>query len=133
MELRSSRQDGEPSALIRELGPRIVHLREMLGWRQNALAEQAGLRPQRLSNIERGVQLPRVDELVRLARALGVSLDELVLGTPRRTPLTTLAAQLEALMPDAELTALTKHLEVLAAGYAARQAARRPDREQERP
>jgi len=133
MESRSSRHDVKPSSLIRELGLRIVHLREISGWRQNILAEQAGLRPQRLSNIERGVQLARIDELVRLAGALGVSLDELVLGTPRRTPLTTLAAQLESLMPDAELTALTKHLEILTTGYAARQAARRPDREQERP
>ena len=133
MEPESSRQDGEPSVFIRELGLRIVHLRKMLGWRQNTLADQAGLRPQRLSNIERGVQLPRVDELARLARAVCVSLDELVLGTPRRTPLTALAVQLESLMPEAELAALTKHLEVLAAGYAARQAARSPDREQERP
>jgi transcriptional regulator with XRE-family HTH domain len=133
MEPRSLRRDGEPSALIRELGLRIVHLREMLGWRQNTLAEQAGLRPQRLSNIERGVQLLRVDELARLARSLCVSLDELVLGTPSRAPLTALAAQLESLRPEDELTALTKHLEVLTAGYAARQAARSPDREQERP
>jgi len=133
MESRSSRHDVKPSDWLRELGLRIVHLRKMLGWRQNILAEQAGLRPQRLSNIERGVQLLRIDELVRLAQVLGASLDELVLGTPRRTPLTTLAAQLESLMPEAELTALTKHLEILTTGYVARQAARRPDREQERP
>ena len=131
MERESSAQGGKPSDLGQELGARIVHLREMLGWRQNALAEQAGLRSQRLSNIERGVQLPRVDELVRLARALGVSLDELVLGRPRRTSLTALAAQLESLMPEAELTALARHLEVLATGYAARQG-RRDGRQEEK-
>ncbi|HEX3530775.1 MAG TPA: helix-turn-helix domain-containing protein [Thermoanaerobaculia bacterium] len=130
MERKSSPQDRASSILARELGSRIAHFREMLGWRQNGLAEQAGLRPQRLSNIERGVQLPRVDELVILARTLGVSLDELVFGTPRRTPLTTLAAQLEALMPEAELAALTRHLEVLATGYAARQAASQQSRKE---
>jgi transcriptional regulator with XRE-family HTH domain len=122
MELRPSQQDVAPSGPPPDLGARIAHLRKMLGLRQNMLAERAGLRSQRLSDIERGVHEPRVDELARLARALGASLDELVFGAPQRTPLTSLAARLEAMMPAADLAALTVHLEVLLAGYAVRQA-----------
>lgn len=124
MEPKPSFQDFAPSDLRRELGPRIAHFRKMLGLRQNVLAALAHLRPQRLSDLERSVQLPRVEELARLAQALGASVDELVFGTPRRTSLTALAAQLEALMPAGDLAALTTHLEILLAGYAARQAAR---------
>jgi transcriptional regulator with XRE-family HTH domain len=123
MEPTPSSKDLSPSDLSLELGRRIVHLRKMLGLRQNVLASQARLRPQRLSNIERGIHMPRIDELARLSRILGISLDELVFGPPHMTRLTLLAAQLESVAPAEDLAAFIRHLETLVAGYAARRAA----------
>ena len=47
---------------------------------QERLAEKAGLSTVFISRIERGIESPSVDSLVKLAKALGVRVQDLVKG-----------------------------------------------------
>lgn len=73
-------------------GKRIAHLREHLGLPQKELARQAGISVTYLSEIENDKRRMGSDALLRLADALGVSMDYLVKGeetAPRpRQPVT---------------------------------------------
>lgn len=64
------------------LAVRLKAFREARGLRSADLARAAGLSKQLYAKYERGEVLPRWDAVVRLAEALGVSLDELKEETP---------------------------------------------------
>jgi transcriptional regulator with XRE-family HTH domain len=55
----------------RALGKRIKIVRQMRGLTQEELAEKVGLSPKYISGIERGVENPALDNLIRLAKVLG--------------------------------------------------------------
>ena len=57
---------------------RIRSLRQDKGWSLDALARRSNLSPSNLSRIETGQRRIALDQLVPIARALGVSLDQLV-------------------------------------------------------
>lgn len=57
---------------------RIRSLRQARGWSLDNLAERAFLSPSTLSRIETGHRRIGLDQLTALARALGISLDQLV-------------------------------------------------------
>ena len=57
---------------------RIRSLRTARGWSLDALARHCGLSPSTLSRIETGTRRIALDQLVPIAQALGISLDELV-------------------------------------------------------
>ncbi|HEX3530068.1 MAG TPA: helix-turn-helix transcriptional regulator [Thermoanaerobaculia bacterium] len=88
-DVNGSTDPGAAPIDLRAIGPRIVDLRNRLGLTQRALARRAGLRPARLSKIERALKQPRLDELDRLAQVLGVSLETLAYGEspPSHLPL----------------------------------------------
>ncbi|MDP2383709.1 MAG: helix-turn-helix transcriptional regulator [Nitrospirota bacterium] len=56
----------------RAVGKRIKIVRQRNGLTQDQLAEQVGLSPKYISGIERGVENPTMDILIRLAKVLGV-------------------------------------------------------------
>jgi len=57
----------------------LKKLRNKKGWTQEKLAREAGISYITLVKIERGnIENPKLQTLVKLARALGVSLDKLV-------------------------------------------------------
>lgn len=60
------------------LGERIKNARTGLHLTQEKLAEIAGLSPSHLSNIETGTTRVSLNTVVRLANALGVSVDHLL-------------------------------------------------------
>jgi transcriptional regulator with XRE-family HTH domain len=62
------------------LGAAIRANRKNLDFSQEKLAEKAGLSTVFISRIERGVESPSVDSLVKIAKALGVSTRDLVKG-----------------------------------------------------
>ena len=64
------------------LGDRVQELRARKGWTQQQLAKSAGLDRTYISGLEHGKQNPTVGALLRLARALEVSLDRLVILDP---------------------------------------------------
>ena len=61
------------------LGRRLQELRSARGWKQQQLSEEAGLDRTYISGLEHGKQNPTIGALLRLARALEVPLDRLVL------------------------------------------------------
>jgi transcriptional regulator with XRE-family HTH domain len=69
------------------IGQHLRRLREEIGWSQADLADAAGVNKFTLQAWEQGRREPLASHLPKLARALGVSTDELLgLGTPRDRP-----------------------------------------------
>lgn len=56
-------------------GAAIRAIREPLGIPQFELAERAGISPSHMNKIEKGVEMPKLETAVRIAKALGVALD----------------------------------------------------------
>ena len=57
----------------------LKKLRNKKGWTQERLAREAGISYNTLIKIERGgIRNPKLETLIKLAKALGVSLDRLV-------------------------------------------------------
>jgi len=57
----------------------LKKLRNKKGWSQERLAREAGISYITLVKIERGnIQNPKLETLIKLAKALGISLDKLV-------------------------------------------------------
>jgi transcriptional regulator with XRE-family HTH domain len=78
---------GDPTVMA--LGDRIKTLRTEAGWSQAELGERVHTDSQRISRYENGRITPSLDALIRLAEALDVSCDYLLIdGAPRR-PLST--------------------------------------------
>lgn len=85
---------GEPATL----GGRIALLREERSWTQKVLAQNAGISVAFLSEIENDKRNPSTEVLLRIADALGASLDYLVTGR------TEVEASRRPLVIDPELT-----------------------------
>lgn len=66
--------------ILAALGHNLARLRSQAGLSQDQLAEKADLDRTYLSGIERGVRNPGIKVVIRLARALGVTLDQLCKG-----------------------------------------------------
>lgn len=57
---------------------RIREIRKTRGWTQARFAAETGMAPQRVGLVENPESSPRIDTLWRIARALSVSIDELI-------------------------------------------------------
>jgi len=64
----------------------LKRLRTAKGWTQAEAAEKADVPFRSYQNWEVGIREPRIDALPRLARAFGVSLDELLAGQGETEP-----------------------------------------------
>ena len=64
------------------LGSRLKQLRKQKRWSQKELAGKVDLRFQQLNKYESGLNIPPAEMLVRLADALGTSVDYLLTGNP---------------------------------------------------
>ena len=105
-----------------EIGRRIRDRRMEMGLSQEALAEQADLSPPYISHIERTAKKPSLSALIRLAAALGVTLDFILAGSQ---PADTSAymADVQSLLENCSLTERRIVLKVaLASREALRQA-----------
>ena len=69
-------------ALRKAFGARLKSLRKQKGWAQKELAAQVEIRFQQLNKYESGLNIPPAEMLVKLADALGVSVDFLLTGNP---------------------------------------------------
>ena len=58
----------------------LLDIRKFLGLSQSELAKRIGWQPSHISHFESGRRLPSVQNLIKLARALGVSTDRLCLS-----------------------------------------------------
>ena len=59
-----------------EVGRRIKYFREKQDWTQNALANEAGVSPTYIYQLERGLKNVTVEYLGYICHALGISLEE---------------------------------------------------------
>lgn len=66
-----------------KIGKTIRRLRIAKGWTQEVLAEKANLHPTYIGGIERGERNVGVDNLLKIARALGEPPSSLLMGLPR--------------------------------------------------
>ena len=69
------KQDADVDGLVRQ---RIRGLRVARGWSLDDLARRCHLSPSNLSRIETGHRRVALDQLIPIARALGITLDQLV-------------------------------------------------------
>src|SRR5712664_1464092 len=88
------------------VGERIKARRAELEWTQDQLAQKAGISKSFLSELENGKRSVSADNLLDLARALGVSLDYLMIGREKATGAAELQipASLAKFADDARLT-----------------------------
>lgn len=83
---------------------RLIQLRKLSGMTQQELADQASLHVNQIRRYEAGAAQPTLEALIRLAKVLSVSLDELVFEENERGPSQDLLLQFEAVshMPEEE-------------------------------
>lgn len=62
----------------KRFGTKLRSLREQHGWSQEEFADRAGMHRTYVSSIERGIRNPTLSVLERLAKALGISMAELL-------------------------------------------------------
>jgi transcriptional regulator with XRE-family HTH domain len=75
---------------------RLIQLRKTLGFTQQELAAAAELHVNQIRRYEAGTAQPTLEALIRLAKVLRVSLDDLVFGEGERGPSDDLRLQFEA-------------------------------------
>jgi transcriptional regulator with XRE-family HTH domain len=63
--------------LLNELGKRIRHRRQELGWIQQELAEKTGMHRTYVADLERGARNVSINNLIRLGQALQTSASDL--------------------------------------------------------
>ena len=68
--------------ISRAFGWRVRRLREARAWTQERLAEQADLDRSYIAGIEAGLRNPSLQSIWRVAKALGVTMSELLNGVP---------------------------------------------------
>lgn len=69
------------------LGDRIRQLRKEAGWSQAELGDKIGTDSQRVNRYETGKITPSLDAIVRIAQALNISIDHLLIDDIPRRPL----------------------------------------------
>ena len=80
-----------------EFVKRLTTLRKERGLTQQALADAIELHVNQIKRYEAGTAQPTLETLVRLAKELHTTLDDLVFGEDQRTPADDLKLQFEAL------------------------------------
>jgi transcriptional regulator with XRE-family HTH domain len=78
--------DDSEAAVLAGVGPRLRALRRARGTTLDELAAQTGLTASTLSRLENGKLRPTLEQLLPLARAHGVPLDDLVAAPPTGDP-----------------------------------------------
>lgn len=78
--------DRELHHTLNAVGPRLKHLRQQRDVTLADLAGQTGISVSTLSRLEAGLRRPTLEQLLPLARAYGLSLDELVDAPPTGDP-----------------------------------------------
>ncbi len=107
-----------------EFVQRLIELRKQLGLTQQALADGINLHVNQIKRYEAGTAQPTLDTLVRLAKELHTSIDDLVFGEHERDPIEELKLQFEALsqFDDTERMVVKELLESLILKHNAKRA-----------
>jgi transcriptional regulator with XRE-family HTH domain len=101
---------------------RLARLRKDQGYSQQRLAEAVGLHVNQVKRYETGSAQPTLEALVKLAKALHVSLDTLVFDEDERGPSDAFRLQFEAVnqLPESEQAVVKEVLDSLIIKYQTR-------------
>jgi transcriptional regulator with XRE-family HTH domain len=105
--LPSSKHRAEPDPLAAAVGARLRDLRAEGGFTVAELAAQSALGRGYVNELERGLVVPGLHALAKLAEALGVTVPDLVLGKTARERVFEMTRSMTAV----EVRALAKELE----------------------
>lgn len=97
----------------RALGKRMKTVRQRRGLTQEGLAEKVGLSSKYISGIERGVENPTMDNLIRLAKVLEVEPYELFLFGESEDSEKALRKGLEKMLREADREKLQLYFDVM--------------------
>ena len=97
----------------RAMGKRIKIVRQRNGLTQDQLAEQVGLSPKYISGIERGVENPTMDILLRVATMLGVEPYDLFLFGESEESEKVLRKGIEKMVREADREKLQLYFDVM--------------------
>ena len=97
----------------RALGKRIKIVRQRNGLTQDQLAERVGLSPKYISGIERGVENPTMDILLRVATMLGVEPYDLFLFGESEESEKVLRKGIEKMVREADREKLQLYFDVM--------------------
>lgn len=86
-----------PGTLTVTFPDRLLAIRKAKGYTQQSLADASGIHVQQIKRYETRTAQPSVEALIKLARTLGVSTDELLFAPEERGPSDDLRLQFEAL------------------------------------
>jgi transcriptional regulator with XRE-family HTH domain len=102
---------------------RLIQFRKAQNFTQQGLAEAAQVHVNQIKRYEAGSAQPTLEALVRIAKALHVSLDALVFDEAERGPSDDLALQFEAVshMPEEERRIIKALLDGMIIKYQAKQ------------
>ena len=93
---RSGKHRAKPDPIARAVGARIRQLRKERGFVFDAFVEETGLGRGYISELERGLVVPSLHTLARVAKALELTVADVVLGTSPREQLFEAARDLPA-------------------------------------
>ena len=97
----------------RAMGKRIKIVRQRSGLTQDQLAELVGLSPKYISGIERGVENPTMDILLRIAKALEVEPYDLFLFGESEESEKALRKGIEKMVREADKEKLQLYFDVM--------------------
>lgn len=97
----------------RAVGKRIKIVRQRSGLTQDQLAEQVGLSPKYISGIERGVENPTMNILIRVAKMLGVEPYDLFLFGESEENEKALRKGIEKMVREADREELQLYFDVM--------------------
>jgi transcriptional regulator with XRE-family HTH domain len=75
----------EPDLLLNRIGLRLTRRRQELGLSQKALAARLGITDANITRIENGQQNVTITTLCKLAKALDMTVEELIVAEPKST------------------------------------------------
>jgi transcriptional regulator with XRE-family HTH domain len=112
-----------PAAPVTRFAARLIQTRRQASMTQQALADAAGVHVNQVRRYEAGNAQPTLEALVGLARALHVSLDQLVFDEAERGPSDDLRLQFEAVshMADEDQRIVKALLEGMIVKYQTKQ------------
>jgi transcriptional regulator with XRE-family HTH domain len=107
-----------------EFVKRLIALRKQRGLTQQALADVIEIHVNQIKRYEAGTAQPTLETLVRLAKELNTTLDDLVFGEDQRGPIDDLRLQFEALsqFDESEIMVAKELLESLILKHNAKRA-----------
>lgn len=90
----------ETKQLLWDIGARLFKARKEKGYTQENLADLTGLTEQTISYAENGIKVLRLENVIKICKALDISADYLLFGTEKHSALSISKEDFEKLSPE---------------------------------